>query len=143
MSTETDAAIVGRLDGHDRAAEVGVGERPDVARALAEAGLDVTATDVHDRTVPDGVRFVRDDVTDPTLDHYRGADLLYALNCPPELQRPLVDVARRVGAACYFTTLGTDPAVVPVARETLPGETLFRASGAAIDSPTLLWGERP
>ena len=143
MFTETDAAIVGRLDGYDRAVEVGVGERPAVAGGLAERGVGVTATDISERPVPEWVRFVRDDVTDPTLDHYRSAEVVYALNCPPELQRPLVDVARRVGAACHFTTLGADPAVVPATRETLPRETLFRASGAAVDSRAPPRGERP
>ena len=143
MFTETRGALVARLDGYDHAVEVGIGRRPDVARALAGRGVTVTATDVHDRPTPEGVRFVRDDVTHPTLDHYRDADVVYALNCPPELQRPLVDVARRVGAACYFTTLGADPAIVPASRESIPGETLFRASGAGADAPTPLRGERP
>ncbi|MFC7229157.1 UPF0146 family protein [Salinirubellus salinus] len=143
MSTEPSEALVARLEGHGRAVEVGVGRRPDVARALAARGVDVTATDVHERPTPTEVRFVRDDVTDPTLAHYRGAGVVYALNCPPELQRPLVDVARRVGAECYFTTLGADPAVVPASRESLPGETLFHASGAAADAPAPLRGERP
>jgi hypothetical protein len=142
VSTEPSGALVARLEDHGRALEVGVGRRPDVAHALAARGVDVTATDVHERPTPDGVRFVRDDVTDPTLAHYRGAGVVYALNCPPELQRPLVDVARRVGAACYFTTLGADPAVVPATRESLPGETLFRASGAAHDASAPLRGER-
>ena len=143
MFTETCGALAARLDGADHAVEVGIGRRPDVARSLAARGVTVTATDVHDRPTPEGVRFVVDDVTDPTLEHYRDADVVYALNCPPELQRPLVDLARRVSAACYFTTLGADPAVVPVSRESIPGETLFRASGADADAPTPLRGERP
>ncbi|PSQ39918.1 hypothetical protein BRD07_08060, partial [Halobacteriales archaeon QS_9_68_42] len=65
-------------------------------------------------------------VTDPDPAVYRGADAVYALNCPPELQRPLSAVARTAGADCLFTTLGTDPAVVDAAPETLPGATLFR-----------------
>lgn len=109
----------------DRAVEVGIGNRPDVAAALADRGRTVTATDVVDREVPDGVRFVRDDVTTPAHRVYAGTDLVYALNCPPELQRPLVEVAEQAGAAWAFTTLGGDPAVVPVTRRTLPNETLF------------------
>jgi hypothetical protein len=143
--TLTSELLVARLDANDSAVEVGVGHRPAVAHALSKQGVDVTATDVHDRPLPDGVRFVQDDVTDPTLAHYRGAGVVYALNCPPELQRPLVDVARRVGADCCFTTLGADPAVVPATPESLPGtgETLFRASGAARDVPAPRRGERP
>jgi uncharacterized UPF0146 family protein len=125
VHTEWKRALVDRLSGYDELVEVGVGERPDVAAALADRGCGVTATDVHDRDVPAGVRFVRDDVTDPDAGVYGNADAVYALNCPPELQRPLADAAAAVGADCLFTTLGADPAVVDARPETLPGTTLF------------------
>ncbi|WP_336035285.1 UPF0146 family protein [Halobacterium yunchengense] len=109
----------------DRLVEVGVGRRTDVAAALAARGCEVTATDVVEREVPDAVTFVRDDVTDPDLAVYEGADAVYALRCPPELQRPLADAAAAVGAACLFTTLGGDPATVPVERRTVASGTVF------------------
>jgi hypothetical protein len=105
--------------------EVGVGGRPDLAAALVERGCRVTATDVVDRPTPSGVRFVRDDVTDPDRSVYAGADAVYMRRCPPELQRPLADVARSVGADCLFTTLGGDPTVLAVERETVAEGTLF------------------
>ncbi|MFB6118088.1 UPF0146 family protein [Halosegnis sp.] len=108
-----------------RAVEVGIGERPGVAATLAERGTTVTATDIVDRSVPADVTFVLDDITDPTPAVYRGADLIYALNCPPELQRPLTATADRVGAAWAFTTLGADPAVISANPRTLPKGTLF------------------
>jgi uncharacterized UPF0146 family protein len=131
VTHDRTTALTDRLARHDSLVEVGVGRRPSVAAALVGRGRSVTATDVRERSVPDGVRFRRDDVVaaserDEPGATYR-AEALYALNCPPELQRPLVRVARAVDAACYFTTLGGDPPVVPVARETLPGETLFVA----------------
>ena len=126
MHTEANVALADRLARYDDLVEVGVGSQPDVAAALADRGRTVTATDIHERDVPAGVRFVRDDVTDPDPAVYRGADAVYALNCPPELQRPLSAVARTAGADCLFTTLGTDPAVVDAAPETLPDATLFR-----------------
>nr|WP_255152589.1 UPF0146 family protein [Halorarius halobius] len=107
------------------AVEVGVGNRPDVAGALAARGRTVTATDVVDRSVPAGVQFVRDDVVDPDPAVYADADLVYALNCPPELQRPLVEAAEAAGATWAFTTLGGDPAVVESTPETVQDETLF------------------
>jgi len=115
-----------RLSRYKRLVEVGVGRRPGVAAALADRGRDVTATDVHERSVPEDVRFVRDDVTAPDLDLYRPADAVYALNCPPELQRPLATAAEAAAADCLFTTLGADPAVVDATTETLRGATLFR-----------------
>jgi len=121
-----NTALVDRLCRYDALVEVGVGVRPSVAAGLARRGCRVVATDVQNRPVPDPVRFVRDDVTDPDPSIYRGADAVYALNCPPELQRPLADVAEAADANCLFTTLGADPAVVDAAPETLSGGTLFR-----------------
>ena len=134
------AAIVSRLDGYGRAVEVGVGRRPEVAAGLAARGVDVVATDVHRCEVPPGVSFAREDVTDPDPARYESADVVYALRCPPELQRPLRDAARLGDADCFFTTLGADPAVVPAEPETLDGVTLFRARsdghGPGTEPPT-------
>jgi uncharacterized UPF0146 family protein len=121
------AALVDRLATYDTLVEVGIGNRPAVAGALTDRDHTVTATDVHDREVPASVRFVRDDVTEPDPAVYTDADAVYALNLPPELHRPTRAVARRVDADFLFTTLGGDPPVIPVDRETLPGETLFVA----------------
>ncbi|MHB9288612.1 UPF0146 family protein [Halobacteriales archaeon Cl-PHB] len=120
-------ALVERLRPFDSVVEVGVGRRPELAGALAESGVTVTATDVRDRPVPDGVRFVRDDVTAPDRSVYAGADAVYALNLPAELQRPTLEVARAVDADCLFTTLGAEQPVIATIPETLPGETLYRA----------------
>jgi uncharacterized UPF0146 family protein len=120
--------LVARLAAHDRLVEVGIGRRPEVAEALTARGCEVTATDIHARPVPDGVRFVRDDVTDPDPAVYRGADAVYALRCPPELQRPAAAAARRADADFLFTTLGGDPAVVPATPTTVEAGTLFEAT---------------
>jgi uncharacterized UPF0146 family protein len=127
VHTQSNAGLVDRLARYDEVVEVGVGNRPNIAARLAERGCAVTATDVYDREPPAGVRFVRDDVTDPDASVYRGADVVYALRCPPELQRPLVEAAQRAGAACLFTPLGGDPAVVAAAPETVGNQTVFRA----------------
>jgi len=126
VQDDTRRAVVDRLSDYDRVVEIGIGRRVAVARALAAAGVAVTATDIHEREVPAGVTFVRDDVTDPTPAVYEAAAALYALNLPPELHRPSADLAATVGADLFFTTLGGDQPTVPVTREPIPGETLFR-----------------
>ena len=127
MEVATRRALVARLRPLDPVVEVAVGQRPAVAAALA-ATNDVTATDLHERVVPDGVRFVRDDLAEPDLDVYRDAEGIYGLNLPEELQRPALEVARAVDAAFAFTTLGAEaPAVAVVRQEALPAETLFWA----------------
>jgi len=119
-------ALVGRLSDYDRVVEVGIGRRDAVARALADSDVAVTATDVRQREVPPGVNFVVDDVTDPFREYYENAGAVYALNLPPELHRPAADLAEAVEADLFFTTLGGDPPTIPVSRETIPGETLYR-----------------
>jgi hypothetical protein len=125
-----DTALADRLAAAaESVVEVGVGNRPTVAAALADRGVTVTATDIERRSVPVGVEFVVDDVTDPQRAIYEGTDVVYARNLPPELHRPMRAIARDVGAACWFTTLGGDPPAVPVEREQLPGGvTLYRTT---------------
>lgn len=128
MSPQPTDALATYLARYDRLVEVGVGRRTDVASALVDRGADVTATDIYPRQVPDGVRFVRDDIVARSREDpgpLYAVDAVYALNLPPELHRPARDVAHAAGADFCFTTLGGDPPTVPVERVTLDGETLF------------------
>jgi len=117
----------------DRLLEVGIGDRPEVAAALADAGRTVAAVDVVERPVPPGVAFLRADVVDladgpdPAAALPVRPDAVYGLNLPPELHAPTARLARRLDAACLFTTLGFEaPAPsVPVARRTAGDETVY------------------
>ena len=129
-------ALADRLGSFDVLVEIGVGNRTDLAAALAEAGCDVRATDVVEREVPSEGEFFPDDVTDPDPAVYADADAIYALNLPPELHRPALDVAEEHDAAFAFTTLGADAPEVPAEPETLPGETLFWARAASPEQGT-------
>ena len=120
--------LIERLARFDRLVEVGIGNRPAVAAALAACGASVTATDVHPRPVPEGVAFVRDDVTRPKSDVYADVEALYALNLPRELHRPARAVAREAEAEFLFTTLGGEFPSVQSDSETIGDETLFRAT---------------
>ncbi|ELY92595.1 hypothetical protein C483_07599 [Natrialba hulunbeirensis JCM 10989] len=124
------------LAAYDRLVEVGIGRRTDVAAALAERGCTVTATDIYDRDVPEGVRFVHDDIVDPDPSIYADADAIYARNLPPELHRPARDVAREAGADLLFTTLGGDQPAIPVERRTIETGTLYvsQRSGSGRDA---------
>lgn len=95
--------LIDRLPAEARVVEVGVGGRFEALEALAERlpGAQLVATDVHEAALqgaPEGVETVVDDVADPDPRIYEGADLLYAIRCPAELQIPLARVADRVGA---------------------------------------------
>ncbi|WP_380674323.1 UPF0146 family protein [Salinigranum sp. GCM10025319] len=135
MERSSPDALVDYLARYDSLVEVGIGRRTDVVGRLAAAGKRVTATDVRQRSVPDGVRFVEDDIVaraeavdgggDPGPIY--AVDAVYARNLPPELHRPARDVAHAAGADFLFTTLGGDQPAVPVERVTLPRETLYVA----------------
>jgi len=128
MFSSRDMALVDRLRSYGRLVEVGIGTRTAVAAGLADAGSTVVAVDVHDRSVPEGVRFVRDDVTESSHDVYATAEAIYGLRLPPELHRPTRALAREHGAQFLFTTLGTELPTVPARPEQLTqGATLYRA----------------
>jgi uncharacterized UPF0146 family protein len=99
----------------EKVVEVGVGRQDGTARALREAGFEVTATDARD--VEDDVRgvgFVRDDVSSPQKAVYEGASLVYSLRPPYEIHADLDGVAREVGA---------DTLILPLAGEGTPLES--------------------
>lgn len=122
MPRPTDPLLVRRLTDAESLLEVGIGERTGVAAALTRAGADVRATDVRPVDVPEGVRFRVEDVTTTEPDQFYRVETVYALNCPPELHRPIRDLAEKVGATFCFTTLGHDQPAIPVERETLTAE---------------------
>jgi len=122
MTRPTDPAIVRWLASAERLLEVGIGTRTGVAAGLVDAGADVRATDIERVPVPDGVRFRVEDVTTVDApDEFHRVDTVYALNCPPDLHRAILDLAKRVGARFQFTTLGYDEPAVPVRQHTLAG----------------------
>lgn len=113
------------LGAFDRVVEIGIGRRFEVAQTLARGGVQVTATDVVERSVPPSVAFVTDDVTQPTRAVYADADAIYALRLPPELQRPAAELAASVEIPLLFTTLGADPTVIEATRRPIRAGTLF------------------
>ncbi len=124
---EPERTILEHLGRYDQLVEIGIGRRTTVASGLAKRGNAVTATDIVDRRaeVPPAVTFVVDDITTPNHTIYEDAEAVYALNMPPELHRPTLEVASRVNADFIFTTLGGDPPVVPVERHSIPLDTLY------------------
>jgi hypothetical protein len=151
--------LVDALERYDRLLEVGVGNRPGVARELAARGCTVLAIDVdppsgrHERgggetaagnetaagdgptasggslTVRRGdvVALAAADATaqlDPAI-RRATVDAVYARRLPAELQRPTVALARRLDAACMFTTLGFEEPIVPVERRALARKTVY------------------
>ncbi|HIJ12283.1 MAG TPA: hypothetical protein HA275_00930 [Halobacteriales archaeon] len=126
MHSDSTTSLLSILRPFKRLVEVGIGSRFDVAHSLSENRI-IVATDIHQCNPPDGVQFVLDDICDPLLDLYSKADIIYALNLPPELHQPTLNVALQVKSKFLFTTLGNDFPEIPVRIETTPGETIYWA----------------
>lgn len=109
MSTprQTEQEIGRYIAGHYRdVAEVGVGNNFEAALVIREAGVTILCTDIRARDPPPGIRFVRDDVTRPETNLYRGKDCIYAIRPGEEMMHPLIALASEVGADLLVYHLG-------------------------------------
>jgi hypothetical protein len=79
-----------------------VGNFWDVATFLANSGFEVIATDVKKLSPPEGVSFYMDDITNPRMEIYKGAALIYSIRPPPELFKYIVGVSINVGSDCII-----------------------------------------
>jgi len=147
-------ALADELARYDRLLEIGIGNRPGVARSLAGRGREVVAVDValgeralaaadetdetNEAPVAGALRAVEGDVlalaeragdeaASPDWLTAADVDAVYACHLPAELQRPTVTLADRLDAACLFTTLGFEEPTVPVRRRSVPGTTVYVA----------------
>lgn len=75
-----------------------MGRVPQVLAELANKlpDCELVAIEVREVSAPEEVDLVRDDITDPEMDVYRGTDLLFSLRTPMELYPFLEAVAREV-----------------------------------------------
>jgi len=153
--------LVSELARYGRLLEVGIGNRPAVASAVAERGRDVVGIDIDPggRTLAaerdakaaedstggsfeviegDVVSLAESERTELTPGEApeHGIDAVYACHLPAELQRSTVDLAERLNADCLFTTLGFEEPVVPVTRRTLSETTLYVARDRDESPPT-------
>jgi uncharacterized protein len=90
--------------------EVGCGRFSAIAVALRPS-LKVTATDILETEVVDrrlAPIYVKDDITHPDLQLYRGADLVYSIRPPLEIQPSILDLSERIGADALIKPFGSE-----------------------------------
>lgn len=92
--------------------EVGVGHYCQVAGLLAAQGLQVILTDREERLVA-GLKVEKDDIFSPRLELYRGAELIYSIRPPLEMQLAMGIVAKEVGADVLIRPLMEEVARLP------------------------------
>jgi uncharacterized UPF0146 family protein len=90
--------------------EVGSGRYSRVALAL-RSRFKVTATDILEIDAIDcrlKPIYVKDDVTCPDLQLYRGASLIYAIRPPMEIQRSIIELSEQIAADTLIKPLGSE-----------------------------------
>ena len=92
--------------------EVGVGYYSDVAGLLVAQGLQVILTDREERLVA-GLKVEKDDIFSPRLELYRGAEMIYSIRPPLEMQLAMGVVAKEVGADVLIRPLMEEVARLP------------------------------
>ena len=86
--------------------EIGVGNNPEAARCVHEAGIRVRATDIRACQLPPWLPFACDDIFSPDLSCYAGADVLYAVRPAEEMIPPLIALAQRLDCDLVVYHLG-------------------------------------
>ena len=91
---------------YDSAIEVGIGETADAARIILSAGKRIRCTDIRHDLPVEGLSFSIDNVFDPDIRLYEGADVIYAIRPAIEMVPPLIALVRRVDADLLVYHLG-------------------------------------
>ncbi len=103
-----------------RVVEIGVGRLPTIAGKLKQrlpdtrviaVDIDASALDEAKRKFP-WIETVRDDAFTPNLRVYEGADLVYLIRPPAELQLAAFEIAKRVGADLVVRPLGGEHGIL-------------------------------
>lgn len=91
-----------------RAVEVGIGNNPAVARLIEAAGALKLCTDIRPGTRYDGLVVAADDIFEPDVRLYEGADLIYAVRPGVEMVPPLIALADRIDSDLLVYHLGCE-----------------------------------
>ena len=99
---------VGRyIVGHYRnPVEVGIGRNLDAAAIVRAAGIPIRCTDVRTLELPEGIVYAVDDVFEPDIPFYRGADVIYSIRPAVEMVPALIALAGRIGCDLLVYHLG-------------------------------------
>lgn len=98
----------------ERAVEVGIGHDQGTAQRLLRhfPTLDLVGTDIDPAALrapaPPGLRLVHDDLRNPRMTVYQGADLVYAVRPNPEMAVDLANLARRLDCPLLVIPLAED-----------------------------------
>jgi uncharacterized UPF0146 family protein len=91
---------------YQSAVEIGIGKNRTATDIIHGAGKTIRCTDIK-KTVPDtGLTFMADDIFEPDIGFYKGADVIYAIRPAVEMIPPLISLARLINADLLVYHLG-------------------------------------
>lgn len=88
--------------------EIGVGKNPDAAYYLKQHGLKVRCTDIKPQELQFGIECHFDDVFDPDLSLYEGADLIYSIRPGVEMVPAMIRIAEEIDCDLIVYHLGME-----------------------------------
>ncbi len=95
-----------------RIVEIGIGFNFKVALKLKELGLDVFVVDWNREAVQKaqelGLKAHVDDVFKPNMRLYEGVEAVYAVRPTPEIVRPILELAKKLGVPAYILPFSLD-----------------------------------
>ncbi|UUX91762.1 UPF0146 family protein [Methanoplanus endosymbiosus] len=106
---DIEAGIADYLsDNYSSAIEIGIGRNPDVAAALKERGVDVSAVDIRKYSDDYGIEFNCDDVYSPDLTLYADKEVIYSVRPGIEMIPSMISIADKVGSDLIVYHLGCE-----------------------------------
>ncbi|MDK2863544.1 MAG: uncharacterized protein PWQ46_1254 [Methanomicrobiaceae archaeon] len=91
-----------------RAVEVGIGNNPVAAGLVAAAGALMLCTDIRPGIQHEGLTVVADDIFEPDIRLYQGADVIYSVRPGVEMVPPLISLATRINSDLLVYHLGCE-----------------------------------
>lgn len=91
---------------YTNAVEVGIGKNTEAAHILSVAGARVRCTDISEVNVPENLSFSIDDIFLPSVNLYKGADVIYSIRPAVEMIPPLLALARMINCDLLVYHLG-------------------------------------
>lgn len=86
--------------------EIGIGSNRTAACLIRDAGIPVRCTDIHPVPPLEGIHFLQDDVFEPALPFYRGADVIYSIRPAGEMIPPMIALAQLLACDLLVYHLG-------------------------------------
>ncbi len=97
--------VINNYKDAEKIVEVGVGSRSEVLEELdKELNAQVIGTDIKSSDL----KILVDDITNPSLEIYKDAELIYTLRLPIELHPYAEEVAKRAGSDLIIKPLSTE-----------------------------------